>query len=59
MMICSGMLLMAASAIAFASPRILHIETEIPDAVPDQAGDDSGEDRLSRRETDQVRETLG
>lgn len=36
MMICSGMLLMVASAVAFANPRIRHIETEIPDATPDQ-----------------------
>ena len=36
MMICSGILLMAASALAFAHPRIRNIETEIPDVTPDQ-----------------------
>jgi MFS family permease len=35
MMICSGIFLMAASAIAFANPRIRNIEIEIPDAIPD------------------------
>jgi MFS family permease len=36
MMICSGLILMLASVIAFANPRIRHIESEIPDAVIDQ-----------------------
>ena len=43
MMICSGLLLMAASGIAFANPRIRNIESEIPDAIPVQAGDDRQE----------------
>jgi MFS transporter, DHA3 family, macrolide efflux protein len=40
MMICSGLLLMAASGIAFANPHIRNIETEIPDAIPSQVGED-------------------
>ena len=40
MMICSGILLIAASALAFANPRIRNLEMEIPDAMPDQ---DEGE----------------
>ena len=36
MLICSSLLLMLASAIAFANPRIRHIDTDIPDAIPDQ-----------------------
>ena len=35
MFICSGILLMAASGIAYANPQIRQMETEIPDAVPD------------------------
>jgi hypothetical protein len=40
MMICSGLLLMVASGIAFASPHIRNIETEIPDAIPSQVDED-------------------
>lgn len=36
MMICSGILLMLVSAVAFANPRIRNLETEIPDATPEQ-----------------------
>ena len=35
MIICSGILLILISAVAYANPRIRHIETEIPDAVID------------------------
>ena len=35
MMICSGLILMLASGIAFANPRIRNLESEIPDAVID------------------------
>lgn len=40
MLICSGILLLAASGIAFANPRIRNLESEVPDAVPDQAEED-------------------
>ncbi len=36
MIICSGMLLLIISVIAYANPRIRNIESEIPDALPDQ-----------------------
>ena len=39
MMICSGLLLMGASGIAFANPHIRNIEREIPDAIPAQVAD--------------------
>ena len=35
MIICSGILLLMVSVIAYANPRIRNIETEIPDAIPD------------------------
>ena len=40
MMICSGVLALVISAIAYLNPRIRHLEEEIPDAVPDPAGED-------------------
>ncbi len=36
MIICSGILLLVVSIIAFINPRIRNIETEIPDAIPDK-----------------------
>ena len=36
MMVCSGMLLLIISGIAYANPRIRNIETEIPDALPEE-----------------------
>ncbi len=39
MIICSGILLILISAVAYANPRIRHIETEIPDAVIDTSNE--------------------
>jgi len=36
MMICSGLLMLVISAIAYANPHIRNVETEIPDAIPDE-----------------------
>jgi len=36
MFICSGLLLLLISVMAYANPRIRNIEREVPDAVPDQ-----------------------
>ncbi len=36
MIICSGLVLLLVSGVAYANPRIRNIETEIPDAVPNQ-----------------------
>jgi len=36
MIICSGLVLLVVSGIAYANPRIRNIETEIPDVVPDE-----------------------
>jgi len=56
MMICSGMLLMVASAVAFLNPRIRNIETEIPDAVPDEVEGETHPDRLPTRDTQPSKE---
>jgi MFS family permease len=39
MMICSGLMLLVISVIAYANPRIRNVETEIPDAVPEEPED--------------------
>jgi len=43
MIICSGILLLIISAIAYANPRIRNIEKEIPDAIPDHPQADGTE----------------
>jgi MFS transporter, DHA3 family, macrolide efflux protein len=50
MLICSGLLLMAACVMAFANPHIRNIETQIPDAVSNQSADE-GMDSLEIIET--------
>lgn len=61
MMICSGILLMAASAIAFANPRIRNLETEIPDATSGQTEDavEMDPEIPGRRETLKSRDPAG
>ncbi len=39
MMICSGLLMLVISVIAYANPRIRNVETEIPDALPEEPGE--------------------
>jgi hypothetical protein len=39
MMICSGLLMLVISVIAYANPHIRNVETEIPDAVPEEPED--------------------
>ncbi len=47
MMICSGIILLIVSGLAYANPHIRHIETEIPDAVPDTSETDAGTSLVS------------
>jgi hypothetical protein len=43
MMIISGLTLLLATALAFANPRIRHVEEELPDAVADEASQPNAE----------------
>ena len=47
MMICSGIILLVVSGIAYANPHIRNIETEIPDAVPDASETKAGTPAVS------------
>jgi hypothetical protein len=42
MMICSGIILLIVSGLAYANPHIRNIETEILDAVPDGLESEDG-----------------
>ncbi len=49
MMICSGLMLLIISVIAYANPRIRNVETEIPDAVP-EGPEETGEIEEKKRQ---------
>jgi hypothetical protein len=50
MLISSGLVLLVVSLLAYANPRIRHLEEEIPDAVTETGSDPSGGEESSRED---------